>query len=79
METKKYCEFGKALLVKLAEKNMTPKELAEKAHCARYQIYAYIGGKHQPTMVTLMKLCIALDVDVSEMAEFLGRDAQQNE
>ncbi len=79
MKTKKYCEFGKAILKRLAELNMTQKGLAEKMHCERCQIYSYINGRHQPTAVTLMKLCIALDADISEMAMLLERDAQQNE
>ncbi len=79
MKAKKYCEFGKAILKKLAELDMTQKELAEKMHCERCQIYSYINGKYQPTAVTLMKLCIALDADISEMAILLERDAQQDE
>ncbi len=79
MKSKKYCEFGKAILKKLAELNMTQKKLAEKMHCERCQISAYINGKYQPTAVSLMKLCIALDVDISDMAVLLEKDAQQDE
>lgn len=78
MKSKKYCEFGKAILKRLAELNMTQKELAEKMHCDRFQIYAYINGRHQPTAVTLMKLCLALDVDIADMMVSLEKDVQQN-
>ena len=79
MKSKKYCEFGKAILKRLAELNMTQKKLAEKMRCERCQISSYINGKYQPTAVSLMKLCIALDVDISDMAVLLEKDAQQDE
>lgn len=79
MKSGKYCEFGKAIYKRLAELNMTQKALAEKVHCQRCQISCYARGINKPTVVTLMKLCLALDLDINEMAELLERDGQTNE
>lgn len=79
MKKQKYCEFGKALLRRMVEKNLTQKELAKRANCERCQISCYVRGVYQPTTLTLMRLCMVLELDISEMAELMERDVQLND
>lgn len=79
MKNAKYCEFGKAVLIRLVEIGMSRKELAEKTGLQPCQISNYLRGIYKPKLSTASKIGSAIGFEISEMAELLERDVQTNE
>ena len=67
--------FGERLAALLAIRGVTKKELAERAGLSLSSVSAYLGGSHEPTADSLMRLADALATSTDYL---LGRSEIYN-
>ena len=59
--------FGKRLKQLRVERGMTTRDFAHTADIAYSQVWTLETGKADPTLTTLMAICAALDISLSEL------------
>jgi DNA-binding helix-turn-helix protein len=79
MKNAKYCEFGKAVLIKLVELNMSRKELADKTGLQHCQISCYLRGVYKPKLSTAAKIGSVIGLDIAEIADLLEKGDKPND
>lgn len=60
----------KWVLQLMAEQGLNTIILSEKAGISRNTLSCYLNGKREPILVTLTKIASALNVEISEIADF---------
>lgn len=64
---KLYVGFPDRLDSILKQKNMHPKDLADKIGMPSHNVYNYIYGRSHPDMLNMIKLADALDISIDEL------------
>lgn len=77
MKSRKYCEFGKVIAIRLVEINQNMQWLSEKVDLTPAAISNYCTGKCIPSLKSLRKIAIALGIEPYKLVDAVFKEKEQ--
>lgn len=77
MKSRKYCELGKIIAIRLVEINQNMQWLSDKVDLTPAAISNYCTGKCTPSLKSLRKIAIVLNVELYKLVNAVFEEKEQ--